>query len=63
MIVIIFTEYHIFAISVRNRTLDLFLLRLNNKIAIRRTIAAKKKKKNRVDTFKWWAKLLSFSVS
>lgn len=63
MIVIIFTEYHIFATSVyvRNGTLDLFLLRLKNMIAIRRTIAAET---NRVDTFaKSWAKLLLFSVS
>ena len=59
---LIVAKYHIFATSVRNGTLDFecFLLRLNNTIAIRRTIAAAT---NRVDQFtKSCAKLLSFSV-
>ena len=55
---LIVAKYQIFATSVPNGTLvfECFLLRLNNKIAIRCTIAVET---NRVDTLtKSWAKLL-----
>ena len=55
---LIVAKYHIFATSVRNGTLDFecFLSRLNNKIAIRRVIAAKTNRA--VQFIKSFAKLL-----
>ena len=55
---LIVAKYNVFATSVRNGVLDFdsFLLRLNNKIDILRTIAFRS---NRLSQFKkTWAKLL-----